>query len=122
MLPSSAKAIPGAPPMRNASRRHRKGGKRHMGKFAESAAKFGPDQRGDGTCVAGRWITDNLDAEDLVEFARLANDHSWTRIIQLSESNLKEASLNRHAHGNCTCFSDVPGRGCCNHADKSQPF
>jgi hypothetical protein len=84
-----------------------------MGKFAQSAAQHDIDKRGDGTCVAGKWIAENFDDEDLAEFIRLANGHKWTLIGRLSDNNLKEASLIRHAHGTCTCFEGVAARGCC---------
>lgn len=84
-----------------------------MGKFAQSAAQHDISRRGDGTCVAGKWISENFDEEDLVEFVRLGKAHKWELIIRLSDNNLKQASLYRHAHGICTCFQDIAGRGCC---------
>lgn len=114
MLSSNAKATEaGRQPTRNASSRHRKQRRGRMGKFAESAAQYDVDRRGDGKCVAGRWIVENLDDEDLSEFIRLANACKWTRIIRLSDNNLKEASLTRHARGTCTCLDSVPAKGCC---------
>lgn len=84
-----------------------------MGKFAEAAAQYDVEQRGDGKCVAGRWISENLDEEDLVEFDRLAKGHKWTRIISLSEYVLKIISLDKHVHGTCICIPEVAARGCC---------
>lgn len=84
-----------------------------MGQFAERAAQYDVGRRGDGACVAGKWISENLDEEDLVEFIRLAKGHRWNRIMRLSENHLKQSSLNRHAHGICTCFPDILAKGCC---------
>lgn len=84
-----------------------------MGQFAHKAVQYDVDRRGDGMCVAGKWISENLDEEDLVEFTRLAQGHNWHRIMRLSDNALKMASLNRHAHGICTCFPETAGRGAC---------
>lgn len=84
-----------------------------MGKFAQAAAHHDISRRGDGTCVAGKWISDNLDEDDLVEFVRLAEGHKWHLITRLSDNYLKMASLNRHVHGLCTCFPGTTAKGCC---------
>lgn len=88
-----------------------------MGKFAEGAVKFEPTQRGDGHCASGKWIEENFDEEDLVEFARLANGHNWTRIVRLSGRHLSQKTLILHVHGTCVCFDGVPGKGCCTSCD-----
>jgi hypothetical protein len=84
-----------------------------MGKFAEDAAKHSIDRRGDGFCVAGRWIDENLDEEDLAEFERLARNRKWELICRLSEHNLKPQSLKNHVYGRCTCHDGKPAKGCC---------
>jgi hypothetical protein len=57
VLPSNAKAVEACgPPPRRASNRHRKQGKGRMGNFANAAAQYDLDKRGDGHCVSGRWI------------------------------------------------------------------
>lgn len=84
-----------------------------MGKFAENASKHDIDRRGDGSCVAGRWIAEHLDEDDLVEFVRLATNHKWELIIRLSEHTLRQKSLERHVHGTCGCLVEVPGMNCC---------
>lgn len=91
-----------------------------MGKFADAAAQVDPNKRGDGYCVAGRWIEENLDDEDLAEFVRLANHHRWGVIARLSDHVLKEESLRKHVHGVCACAGDTPGRDCCTHDRKGQ--
>lgn len=93
-----------------------------MGQFAQSAAQHDVGRRGDGTCVAGKWISENFDAEDTAEFVRLARSHKWTLIMGLSDNNLKEASMGRHVHGTCTCLDDVPAKGCCNCDQPSEVF
>lgn len=118
MLSSNAKAQPGSPPTRSASNRHRKQGKGRMGNFASAAAQYDLDKRGDGRCVAGRWIEGNLDEEDLVEFVRLANGHRWEVILRLSDNKLRTKSLIGHVHGACTCFDGVVAKGCCTSCDK----
>lgn len=119
MLSSNAKAVmPGNPP-RRASNRHRKQGRGRMGQFASAAAQYDLDKRGDGRCVAGKWIAENLDEEDLVEFARLSSGHKWRTILRLSEHQLAENSLNKHVHGVCVCFDGVPAKGCCTSCEKS---
>lgn len=92
-----------------------------MGKFAESAAQYDVDKRGEGACVAGKWISENFDDEDLAEFVRLACGHKWRHIIRLSDNNLKEASMSRHVHGTCSCFDDVTARGCCECGHQGRP-
>lgn len=84
-----------------------------MGKFAESAAQHDGATRGDGYCVAGRWIVNNLDEDDLVEFIRLANAHRWKLILRLSDNQLSHHSMVGHVHGLCHCFADRPAKGCC---------
>lgn len=84
-----------------------------MGRFAESAAQYDTKRRGEGVCVAGKWITKNFDDDDLNEFIRLANAHKWRRIQNLSDHHLKEHSLNQHVHGSCVCVGDTPAKGCC---------
>lgn len=84
-----------------------------MGQFAQSAAQHDIEQRGDGVCVAGKWLAENFDEDDLVEFVRLANGHKWELIVRLSENGLRHASVTRHVHGTCTCFKDVAGKACC---------
>lgn len=84
-----------------------------MGKFAESASKHDIDRRGDGSCVAGRWIAEHLDEDDLVEFERLANNHKWELIIRLSDHKLRQKSLDRHVHGLCGCLEEKPAMNCC---------
>lgn len=91
-----------------------------MGKFAESAAQHDLNQRGDGVCVAGKWISENLDEEDLVEFTRLANGHKWHLIVTLSENKLRAASLNKHVHGLCACVRETPGKACCTQCDQTR--
>lgn len=115
MLHSSSKATaPGKPPTRRPSNRHRKEARGHMGKFAKTAAQHDVGHRGDGVCVAGKWIADNFDDEDLAEFVRLVKGHKWDLIERLSDGNLKENSLGRHVHGTCICINDdTPGRSCC---------
>lgn len=118
MIPSRAKAIePGNPPRRTTNR-HRKQGKRRMGKFASAAAQYDLDKRGDGHCVSGRWIADNLDADDLAEFVRLANGHRWELIVRLSDNHLRSKSLIRHVHGTCPCLDEAVAKGCCTSCDK----
>lgn len=119
MLPSSVKAVgSGRKPARHTSNRHRKQGKRRMGKFADAATQYDQGTRGDGHCVAGRWIVDNLDNDDLAEFVRLANGHRWELILRLSDNNLKTKSLNRHVHGTCSCFDGLAAKGCCTTCEK----
>lgn len=114
MLPSNAKALEtGSPPSRRTSNRHRKQGKGRMGKFADTAAQYDLDTRGDGYCVSGRWIKDSLDEEDLAEFIRLANGHRWELILRLSDNKLRSKSLIRHVHGTCPCFDGLAAKGCC---------
>lgn len=84
-----------------------------MGRFAEEAVKRPIDRRGDGYCVAGRWITDNLDEDDLQELVRLAQNKKWELICRLSDNKLKTESLKNHAHGRCTCLDEVSAKGCC---------
>jgi hypothetical protein len=86
-----------------------------MGKFAEAAVQYDPDTRGDGFCVAGRWVSENLDEEDLAEFVRLANGHAWRRIMSLSGNELKGKALEQHVHGLCCCrhVEAQVGRACC---------
>lgn len=113
MISYSAREIaPGKPPTRRVSNRHRKQ-RSSMGKFALSAAQYDTERRKDIACVAGKWITENFDEDDLAEFVRLANGHRWNYIISLSDNGLKEASMIRHVHGTCICFEDVAGRACC---------
>lgn len=113
MLHSTAKAFVGSALTRRASNRHRKQGRDRMGKFAEAASQHDVDKRGDGYCVAGRWISENLDEEDLVELVRLANGHKWDLIARLTGEALRRASLDRHVHGLCPCFEGTAARGCC---------
>lgn len=84
-----------------------------MGRFAQAASQRAVDQRGDGKCVAGRWITDNLDEEDVVELTRLAVGHNWAALVRLSDNDLREGSLSRHVHGACSCLDDIAAKGCC---------
>lgn len=84
-----------------------------MGQFAKSAVQHDINKRGDGFCVAGRWIASNLDENDIAEFIRLANGHRWELILRLSDNQLGNHSLNRHVHGTCPCFEDRPAKGCC---------
>lgn len=100
-------------PARSAANRHRK--RKHMGKFATEASQHDLDKRGDGYCVSGRWIAENLDEEDLVEFIRLASGHKWDLIIRLSDNQLRHNSLQRHVHGACPCFDGLASKGCCVH-------
>lgn len=90
-----------------------------MGQFAKSAAQHDLTRRVDGTCVAGKWISSNLDDEDMAEFIRLASAHKWRLILSLSANSLRYASLNRHVHGECTCSLEIPGRACCTSCDKT---
>jgi hypothetical protein len=118
VIPSIAKAsAAGKSPTRRASNRHRKQAK--VGKFAESALKHDISRRGDGVCVAGKWITEKFDEEDLKEFVRLANGHQWTIIERLSDNGLKEGAMTRHVHGTCACIDDVAGKACCD-CDKTR--
>lgn len=91
-----------------------------MGKFASAAAQYDLDKRGDGNCAAGRWISENMDADDIIEFVRLANGHRWELILRLSEHRLKSNSLQRHAHGTCACFDGVAAKGCCTSCEKAK--
>lgn len=84
-----------------------------MGKFAEAAAKHSTDRRTDGCCVAGKWIEENLDKDDLEEFIRLVNAHKWDLIVRLSGNELRRASLQRHVHGSCPCFDSVVAKASC---------
>jgi hypothetical protein len=88
-----------------------------MGKFAESAAKHSINRRGDGYCVAGRWIAENLDEDDLTELQRLAENRKWGLICRLSDNALKVQSLKNHVYGGCTCHDGNPGKGCCTDQD-----
>lgn len=84
-----------------------------MGKFAQTASRYDAGGRGDGRCVSGKWIAENLDEDDLAEFVRLSQSHKWGLISRISEFHLKESTLKRHVHGECGCFNDVPALGCC---------
>lgn len=86
-----------------------------MGKFAEAASQRDVSQRGDGLCIAGRWIAENLDEEDVAELTRLIDggNHKWTMIIRLTDNALRVGSLTRHVHGTCACIGDVAAKGCC---------
>jgi hypothetical protein len=121
VLPSNAKAVEACgPPPRRASNRHRKQGKGRMGNFANAAAQYDLDKRGDGHCVSGRWIADNLDEDDLKEFIRLSNGHRWELILRLSGDKLRSKSLIRHVHGTCPCFDGVAAKGCCTSCNKAE--
>jgi hypothetical protein len=72
-----------------------------MGKFADSAAQVDISRRGDGTCVVGKWVSENLDESE------------WKLIERLSDNNLRQASLIRHVHGNCPCLPETVAKGCC---------
>jgi hypothetical protein len=89
-----------------------------MGKFAKVSAQYGVDKRGDGYCVAGRWISDNLDHDDLAEFIRLSNGHRWVLIIRLSDTQLRSKSLEAHVHGACPCLDGLAAKGCCTSCKK----
>lgn len=117
MLASNASATESRIPLRRTSNRHRKQGK-GMGKFAKAASQHDLDKRGDGLCVAGRWITENLDEEDSAEFIRLASGHKWELIARLSDNKLRSKSVIRHAHGTCPCFEGLAAKGCCTSCDK----
>lgn len=84
-----------------------------MGKFAKLSERYDVDKRGDGYCVAGKWISENLDNDDLAEFIRLSNGHRWTLIVKLSDTKLRSQSLVAHVHGTCACLDGVPAKGCC---------
>jgi hypothetical protein len=84
-----------------------------MGKFADNAVKHSVDRRGDGFCVAGRWISENLDEDDLAEFQRLACNKKWHLICRLSDHKLKPQSLRNHVYGSCSCYDGNPAKGCC---------
>jgi hypothetical protein len=84
-----------------------------MGKFADSAAQVDISRRGDGTCVVGKWVSENLDESDLTQFVRLVSGHKWKLIERLSDNNLRQASLIRHVHGNCPCLPETVAKGCC---------
>ncbi len=84
-----------------------------MGKFASAAAQYDLTKRGDGYCVSGRWISENLDEDDMVEFLRLATGHRWELILRLSDNKLHAKSLYSHVHGSCPCFDGVAAKGCC---------
>lgn len=115
MLSSTANVSSvGNVPQRHPSNRHRKQGK-SMGKFAEAAAQHDPNKRGDGYCVTGRWVAENLDDDDLAEFVRLANHHKWELIIRLSDHVLRAQSLSNHVHGGCACIDGQAAKGCCTH-------
>lgn len=64
-------------------------------------------------CVAGKWISENLDEEDIVEFVRLSTAHKWAMVVRLSDNHLREGSLTRHVHGTCSCVGGVAAKGCC---------
>ena len=114
MLPYSAKTTESTrAPHRRVSDRHRKRGRNRMGTFAEAAAQYGVGKRGDGHCVIGRWINENLDKNDLAEFVRLANGHTWTLILRLSDGAIAQNSLTRHTHGVCQCPDGTAAKGCC---------
>lgn len=84
-----------------------------MGSFAEAAVKV----REGRSCVAGQWISENLDDDDVAAFETLAKAHRWKTIIQLSDNRLAEKSLIRHVHGQCVCAPSLPTRGCCSGED-----
>lgn len=90
-----------------------------MGKFADTASQYDLEKRGDGYCIAGRWISENLDDDDLVEFTRLACGHRWELIIRLSDNKLRIKSLDRHVHGTCPCFDGLAAKGCCASCDRA---
>ena len=118
MLSSHVKTLNTGTQPRRTSNRHRKQGKGRMGKFADAATQYALDKRGDGHCVSGRWIADNLDEADLAEFVRLANGHKWELILRLSDNQLRAKSLIRHVHGTCPCLDGSTSKGCCTSCDK----
>jgi hypothetical protein len=88
-----------------------------MGKFAQDAAQHSTEHRGDGYCVAGRWIAENLDDEDIAELERLAAIPKWELICRISDYNLKPKSLRSHVYGRCSCHDGRPAKGCCTNKD-----